>query len=420
MTPRPADARKPGDYYVWDDPDRALSIRLNHEAVDRLQMEVLAGLETGPEEGAEIGGILLGRKERADGQTTIFIEHCDPIPCGHRKGPEYSLSGKERHRFQAALEESKAFGQAAVGFFRSHNRDDLFLSSADLSLIESRFPEPDNVFLLIKVLPNKACTAGFFFWEDGRIQTEFAAGEVPLAPLDAPQSGPIALEHTYIEPVSTGGRRARRPRWAPAAAIAAGLLLAGIPVYRWTARHSPPPAKQLASKLGLHITRQSDRLYIAWDPHFPGIPDAERAVLSIRDGNYSKAFFLNAPQLRTGSVFYRPDTDSVDFTLDLYRQGKVTSSEAVHVILVAASDSESHSAAPAAKATGNAASNGSRRDGRMTPGQTVAILPPAPAKHGAARLFARRQRSHRGSCKRPRTRQAFSGPAVRFTAAHRR
>jgi TonB-like protein len=381
MTPCPAEAPKPGDYYIWDDPDRAISIRLNHAAVDRLQMEVLAGLDIGPHVGAEIGGILLGRKERVDGQTMMFIEHCEPVPCDHDKGPEYSLSGNDFDRFQAVLKGSRGFQLSVVGYFRSHNRNDLFLSSGDLELIKSCFPEPDQIFLLVKILPNRACTAGFFFWEDGRIQTEFAAGEVPLAPLEDLQLGRIPpLEDTHLEHVSPGPRRSRRSRWrlAIAMVMAAGLILIGIPVYQ-TAGHLLHSPKQLVSKLGLHVTRQSDRLYVTWDPHFPGITDAERAVLSIRDGNYRKALFLDAPQLRTGSVFYGPDTDSIDFALDVYNRGKVTSSEAVHVFLVALSESGSRQAPPVVKVTGNATSNAPKRDDRVVPRQAVAIPPATPA-----------------------------------------
>jgi hypothetical protein len=72
-----------------------------------------------------------------------------------------------------------------VGYYRSHNRNGLFLSPGDLQLIQRHFPATDNLFLIIKTLRNRACTAGFFFWNDGRIQSEFTHSEAPLIPISA-------------------------------------------------------------------------------------------------------------------------------------------------------------------------------------------------------------------------------------------
>jgi TonB family protein len=64
----------------------------------------------------------------------------------------------------------------------------LFLSADDQRLIQRYFRGPDNLFLLIKVLPNRACTAGFFFWKDGHIH-EFTGSEAPLIPTSLSSAG---------------------------------------------------------------------------------------------------------------------------------------------------------------------------------------------------------------------------------------
>jgi TonB family protein len=96
------------------------------------------------------------------------------------------LTAEDTVNFEAAL---AGLTRRVVGYYRSHNRDSLFLSVDDLHLIRRHFRGPENLFLLIKTLPNRACTAGFFFWKDGRIQAEFTDSEVPLIPVSVSCKG---------------------------------------------------------------------------------------------------------------------------------------------------------------------------------------------------------------------------------------
>ncbi|HUK17134.1 MAG TPA: energy transducer TonB [Bryobacteraceae bacterium] len=228
-------------YYRWDEPDSNLTVYLQPETVDRLQIEALAGAGFRSHTGQEVGGVLLGRTVLEGGRILIVVEEFEPVRCEHLHGPFYALRGEDAAVFEAAI----AWGgtrpmRSVVGYYRSHNRNGLFLSADDLELIQCHFRGPESVFLLIKPLPNGACTGGFFFWKNSRIQSEFTDSEVPLIPISvsfaagnlahgepadeiAPQPAPPAPEHrTGLLASPPAGARNFNTR------LMGGLVLAGI------------------------------------------------------------------------------------------------------------------------------------------------------------------------------------------------
>ncbi len=173
-----------GSYYRWAEPNSDITVCLKTETVDRLQLDALRAITSFSHAGKEVGGILLGRTEISEGRSVTFVDDFVPFPCSHRNGPFYDLTSAEAAAFEATLTRGcDQWEQSVVGYYRSHNRDGLFLSPGDLQLIQRHFPAPENIFLIIKTLPNRACTAGFFFWKDGRIQSEFTDSEAPLIPI---------------------------------------------------------------------------------------------------------------------------------------------------------------------------------------------------------------------------------------------
>jgi len=182
------------DYYQWIGPNRGSQVYINFETAERLQIQVLRGLDF--KGGVEVGGFLLGRSEFEEGQITAVIEDFEQVHSVYSNGPFYGATGTNAARFVDALEQYKSknpSGLSIIGYYRSHKRDDLYLSADDLSLIRRAFPEPDNVFLLIKPLSIRACTGGFFCWDNDNIQSEFTL-EVPFAPIRPPSPGPSAAE----------------------------------------------------------------------------------------------------------------------------------------------------------------------------------------------------------------------------------
>src|SRR5205085_3867335 len=136
---------------------------------------------------------------------TAVIEDFQPVECAYGNAPLYSPKGVETLKFKMAMSADQVAGRSVIGYYRSHRRDDLSLSLNDLKLIQQAFPSPDKVFLLIKPVSAASCTGGFFFWEDGKIQSEFTL-EVPFAPLSPLSEGPSLSEgrEDYIQPLAAG------------------------------------------------------------------------------------------------------------------------------------------------------------------------------------------------------------------------
>jgi protein TonB len=238
ITPEPVLDR----FYRWEEPDASVTVHLKPEMVDHLQASVLFGVDSARSAGNEVGGVLLGRRSLENGRTRIVVEEFEAVPREGQNHPHYAVTSRDAARFQAVLARGRqGTGRSVVGYYRSHNRAGLFLSADDLTLIRRFFPEPDQVFLILKTLPNRACTAGFFFWKDGEIQSEFTNSEVPLIPIAACAVGedpPLAQAVNGNGPVppTPGTERSGRRLWIAALLVATGAttLVVGL------ARHHPP------------------------------------------------------------------------------------------------------------------------------------------------------------------------------------
>lgn len=365
------------DYYHWEETDRGIRIYMQAAMADRLQAEVL------PSE-KEVGGILLGSTEEHGGKVAAFIDDFVPVPCSYGNGLLYDLSGGDTTNLESALLQAALAGcepgrPAVLGYYRSHVRDGMSLASGDLSVIESYFQAPASVFLLLKaVTGNKACTAGFFFWEDGRIQSEFSSLEVALGrtadggpagsapqavpdnalnddlPADLtrlfPNSAPLAPEAPWPAPPAVVAdatqEQTATPLPAPVPAPAApptepsrtprawpGLLLRGATISIATAAlvlsvmtylgSRPAPQQSAAtrpftSSLGLRVERNPPDLLVAWDPNTREIVTARSATLSIRDGATQQLVNLDKASLARGSRLYTPAGDDIQFRLEVF------------------------------------------------------------------------------------------------------
>lgn len=377
VSPGTAD-RNLADYYHWEEPGKGIRIYMRSRMADRLQADVLRS-------GAkEAGGILLGRVEGEQG-TAVFIEDFVPVECSYHDGPLYSLSELDTANLEGALLRTALAAcdtgaPSIIGYYRSHHRDGLSLASSDLELIDSYFQEPASVFLLVKaVLGAKACTAGFFFWEDGRIQSEYSAleaalGGAPSLPSAAEADADVGAEPQPDLPdlpddLAEIFRRAAMPTQPlpaelkePPAAVTAPTLRPGNTRRFWRdfflrtlivslaavtvvlsvltylgttrpSRESVAASTPTSRMLGLEVKRIPPDLLVTWNQEAPEIAAARHAGLFIRDGSHQRILDLDSIQLSTGSVLYMPAGDDIQFRLEVYGAKGQSMAQSVRVLL---------------------------------------------------------------------------------------
>ncbi|HXI42608.1 MAG TPA: hypothetical protein VNH83_21675, partial [Bryobacteraceae bacterium] len=391
------------EFYTWTFPGAPVRIHLHLSVVERLAPEVRRACDVVPTHSVEIGGLLLGT---ADFKSSPVVEIKDFVPflCEYRSDHKFILSDANQRKLEETLttiRNERADGLAVVGFYRSHIGAGLSLNESDLALAEAHFYDPADVFLLVKPSSDGSSTAGFFFWDNGRIDSEFTFLEFPFDPrlLTGARVNPTILgrepEGTEFElPASPRqfvtqpavGSVAQIPRvqerrratsrlpwlWYPLFTIL--MIALGAVGYqallKWTGPGSgEAPATTVASDapvLALRVERKDNDLRVSWNRKAEAVVHAKEAALSIRDGDaQQQELRLTPEQLRYGSVLYTPANGSVQFRLEVTAPDNSKTGESVLALTApkapAAASTKTSVALPPTRANqpaGNSAQDG--------------------------------------------------------------
>ena len=170
------------EFYTWTFPGAPVRVHLHLNVVELLGREVRRACESVPSHSVEIGGLLLGTSDVV-ASGVIEIKHFEPFLCEYRTDHKFILSDTDDRKLEKLLAAHAGYrrdGLSVVGFYRSHIGEGLSLRPRDISLAEKYFSNPANVFLLVKPAEQGSSNAGFFFWDDGRIDSQFSYLEFPF------------------------------------------------------------------------------------------------------------------------------------------------------------------------------------------------------------------------------------------------
>jgi protein TonB len=159
-------------FCVWEIPDRGMAVHLHLSAVEWLDYEIRESLRA--QEGAEVGGLLLGRIE-SKAWNKVTIEGFTPVSCEYESGSLYHLSKSDKDLLQKQLfrwQRGPGRNLYVVGFYRSHNREDFSLDGEDVSLAKEFFSDSAGVFLLIKPVGQRDRVGGLFLCDEGHVGRE--------------------------------------------------------------------------------------------------------------------------------------------------------------------------------------------------------------------------------------------------------
>ncbi len=174
MSIRPSfvDSRAPD--LEWHSTDGSTRVSFPAELAGGIASLVVEAYKSIPRRGAEIGGFLIG-SVRLGRVSEILITSFDPIPCEHRFGPSFVLSETDHTQLQAVAARHPA--DEIVGYYRSHTRKDFGLEPSDREMVERFFPGRSGIVLLIKPSGVATLTAGYYFFQGGRLEQSAAGPE---------------------------------------------------------------------------------------------------------------------------------------------------------------------------------------------------------------------------------------------------
>ena len=176
----PSDLRtSTSPFYTWEVPQKPVSVRIPYDLMDRLEKEAVENFRSLSSRGSEIGGLLVGGVLPGS-PMIVSLSDYEMIMCDYSRGPLYRLSDADMGRFERAIQERLAAGQAVAGFFRSHTRKGMTLDADDLTFFEQRFRDPHHLVLLVRPYATKASTGAIFIREGGKVIGESSHLEFPF------------------------------------------------------------------------------------------------------------------------------------------------------------------------------------------------------------------------------------------------
>ena len=159
----------------WAVDGHAIQIEYAVPVMEEVCANAVDGLFRFRHGGMEVGGVLFGTA--AGGRIRILTYR--PLECEHALGPRFVLSARDRavlkDLLHAPQREPELQELEPVGWYHSHTRSGVELSSHDLEIFDSYFPHPWQVALVIRPDNYGPARAGYFFREpDGTVHAEAA------------------------------------------------------------------------------------------------------------------------------------------------------------------------------------------------------------------------------------------------------
>src|SRR6266550_3912647 len=183
------------EYGCWSVAEHSIQIEYAQGVLTEIDRTVVDGFRRLRRGGIEVGGVLFGVR---DGQAVRILAF-RPLASEHALGPGFVLSKTDDRALSELLQTAESDpalqGMIPVGWYHSHTRSHIHLSSKDIEVFDRHFPEFWQIALVLRPDHFQATKAGFFFREEeGRIHSEASYREFLLPPLREPQ-----LVKTYRE-----------------------------------------------------------------------------------------------------------------------------------------------------------------------------------------------------------------------------
>lgn len=329
-----------GAFGSWSTSEIGLTIEYPLEVMEEIHAAVCAGQQGLAHGGLEVGGVLFGARR----DTSVRLLTWRPIFCEHALGPSFRLSTRDRaallHLLEVAKSDPDLKRLESLGWFVSHARSNLSLSTTDVEIYENFFPALWQVTLILQPTDAGPTRAGFFAREtDGSLRTGSSYRDFVLEPLKFPEETfqrepakpllaerPIPSEpsssvgsNAKLEPLSTSERKrlpiqvrpSVRQRWLWETALSLAILIIGLLLKD---KYLLPPDQSFPFR----VYDAGDSVRVEWDSNSALIRSARLAVLDIKDGNEKKRFALSDEQLHEGNMKYLRDSEDLELRMIVF------------------------------------------------------------------------------------------------------
>lgn len=147
------------------------------------------------------------------------------------------------------------------------------------------------------------------------------------------ESEPLPVPFLYESSRPSAAPSFLRSRWLWISLALIIAIAAGVVGYMKFGLRAPAGTGEDPSSLALRVERNGGQLLLTWNRNATLLQTAQRAILSITDGEHREDVELDLTQLRSGSIVYSPLTSDVSFRLEVTDLTKGKSlSESVRVL----------------------------------------------------------------------------------------
>lgn len=371
------DASELRGYTSWRHPFGLLRIYIHPVTASKLHARVLRA-PTG-DAPAELSGILLGMSFPGGQEPKVIITDFKVV----------NTSAVD-HLGIASNDSGTNAGLTPVGFFRSDVRDASRLSAHDRRFIEENLTDPGAIFLMLKASDTGVNVRGFFFRQNGQLQTDFNDLNIPLiighrateqaigreesrhSHAAASATRIAAGEHTAVAHPARLREHTRETATVANTAVANSyltrpslhrplsvkalvlgctlLLVTGLVTYLiWANGRPSRPSTVNASfttEIGLRVQpAPAGQLEFSWNRNLPQFLAVRHAKLTILDGALRREVDMDSSQLRLGALTYIPRGADVQVELQVFLPSDRSIAESTRVVLPAAQNVSVQSAA---------------------------------------------------------------------------